>query len=161
MTWAFEILSKTGFKYDSSIYPIKLKRYGDSSVPLNPFQIRLTENSIWEIPPAAVEFSGRRWPICGGGYLRHFPYFLNKWGLNRVNKKRPAVIYMHPYEFEIESPMKADTAWPLGKKCRYLVFSALQHRNRSTMKTKLQNLLRDFKFGPIVDVFAEILNERK
>ncbi len=157
MTWVFEVLAELGFKYDSSIYPIKSRRYGDPSARLEPFQVPLPGGTIWEIPPATLEFLSRRWPAGGGGYLRHFPYQLSRWALRKINSSRPATVYIHPYEIDTVPGRKPDGQWPIKKRLRYRLFTYLQYRNRATVKTKLHKLLRDFKFARIVDVYDKLL----
>lgn len=157
MTWVFEVLSELGFKYDSSIYPIKSRRYGDSSARPEPFQVPLPGGTIWEIPPATLEFLSRRWPAGGGGYLRHFPYQLSRWALRKINNSRPATVYMHPYEIDTAPGREPDRQWPIKKRLRYRLFTYLQYRNRATVKAKLYKLLRDFKFARIVDVYDKLL----
>jgi len=160
--WALDVLAQEGFKYDSSVFPISGRRYGWPGFSRDICRVDLSNGrSIIEVPMSTIVILGKTFPVAGGGYIRHFPYAVTRWAISRIQRNRPAVVYMHPYEFEISSPRKADSGWPLKKKCRYLFFSALQYRNRFTMGTKLQNLLRDFEFGPIADVFAEILNEQK
>jgi len=152
MIWAFEVLLEVGFKYDASVHPFKGRRYGDPSAPLEPFRVELPSGSIWEIPPATLEFLGRRWPACGGGYLRHFPYELNRWALRRINRRRPTTIYMHPYEIETTPPRAAAADWSAKKRLRYALFVFLQYRNRKQGKKKLHRLLTDFRFARIIDV---------
>ena len=159
MTWAFEVLLQTGFKYESSIYPIKGRRYGDASVPLEPFPVRTAAGTIWEIPLATLEFLGRRWPACGGGYLRHLPLRYNLWALERINRTRPAVIYMHPYEYEAGTIRPASAQWPMRRKLKYRLFSLLQYRHRRGMKAKLNVLLRSSKFGRVTDVYHSLLSK--
>ena len=97
-----ETLAEMGMLYDSSIFPMKLRRYGiegfDPAVKL----YRLPSGrEIVELPITTGEVAGRRLPVAGGGYVRLFPGFF----LNKVFKKmhRSGVgpmLYMHPYEFD-------------------------------------------------------------
>jgi len=157
MNWAFEILAELGFAYDSSVYPIKGSRYGDPSASLEPFRIVTPAGPIWEVPPAALEFLGRRWPVGGGGYLRHFPYRLNRWALRRINRSRSAVVYLHPYEVELEPPASADPSWSMAQRLKYAKFTYLQYRQRKTVERKLRGLLSDFQFSAITDVYPGVL----
>ena len=89
--WAFEIMQEAGLKYDSSIFPIKGKRYGSPECGLTPFLIR---EDIWEVPLTAYEFGGKRYPVLGGGYFRLYPYFISRHVLKKINAgNRPAVVY--------------------------------------------------------------------
>ena len=62
--WAWEILLEEGFKYDSSIFPFKGRRYGWPESPLDPYEIRTPTGSILEIPLSVVELAGCRIPTC-------------------------------------------------------------------------------------------------
>lgn len=158
MSWALDVIGRAGFLYDSSIYPIRSSRYGDPSAPLEPFRVTTQQGySLWELPPATLEYCGRRWPVCGGGYLRHFPYAVNKWALQMINRQRSAIIYMHPYEIEIGPTAGPDPNWSLATQVRYAMSVAQQLRNRSSVKAKLSNLLRDFSFATIRQTYAHIL----
>jgi len=158
MTWAFEVLRQQGLRYDSSVYPIRSRRYGDPSAPLAPFEVNVDGGSIWEIPPATLQFVHRRWAVGGGGHLRHFPYLLNHWALRRINRSRPVVVYAHPYELETGKGRPADPNWPAGKRRRYRLFTYLQYRNRGTMQVKLRRLLTDFRFDRICDVYGQLFD---
>jgi polysaccharide deacetylase family protein (PEP-CTERM system associated) len=46
--WAFEILIEEGFKYDSSIFPIRHDLYGMPNAPRFPFAICLHENNNFD-----------------------------------------------------------------------------------------------------------------
>ena len=58
-----------------------------------------------EAPMSAVRVLGRLVPACGGGYLRHFPYWYTRWAMRQVGRTRPAIVYMHPYEIEADPVM--------------------------------------------------------
>jgi len=47
--WAFEVLIEEGFKYDSSIFPIRHDRYGIPNAPRFPFLISVNGNNTFEI----------------------------------------------------------------------------------------------------------------
>jgi len=155
MTWAFEVLAETGFRYDSSVYPIRGRRYGDPSAPLGAFA-PAGGGGLWEIPPSAIEFLGRRWPVCGGGYLRVFPYAVSRWALRRITRTRPGVVYVHPYDIEQAPARPAEADWPLARKLAYGRFIYLQYRGRTTVRAKLRRLLAEFPFGRIVDAFPHV-----
>jgi len=153
MTWAVDVLCKAGFKYDSSIYPMRGRHYGDPSVPLEPFMLKGSEGQLLEIPMTVLEFAGRRWPVCGGGYLRHFPFFINSWAMKKINRQRPVIIYLHPYEFDCCPIKEAAADWPLRRKLQFRLFSYLQHRNRKGMSAKLDRMLSLARFDSISNVF--------
>jgi peptidoglycan-N-acetylglucosamine deacetylase len=108
--WAFEILEKHGFKYDSSVFPIKTMLYGEPKAPVNiyrPSKGDITKHdpdgSILEFPMTVIKF-GANIPLAGGFYLRVLPLWFLRLGLRYVNKKRPAIVYIHPWETYLNTP---------------------------------------------------------
>jgi len=101
--WALDILAELGFQYDSSIFPIKAKRYGISTWPTHPVKACLPSgNAIVEIPIATLSVLGKRLPVAGGGYHRLLPGTAIHWAMNRFwqQENAPFMAYCHPYEFD-------------------------------------------------------------
>lgn len=96
-----KIIKEAGYEYDSSIFPIKLWRYGISNWPAHPVYLNFgKETKIYEFPIGISEFCKVPIPIGGGGYHRLFPlkfiiYFINK----ALKQNKYFVMYCHPYEF--------------------------------------------------------------
>lgn len=150
MTWAFKILVDMGFRYDSSIYPIKHDIYGDPSSPDTTFEINLNSGQkLIEIPGSTIKLFGRRIPIGGGGWLRQFPYWFTRWGIRRLNQKNiPAVVYFHPWELDPNIPrVKLD----LKNRIR-------QYGSLGTMETKVASLLADFDFCSVAEYIDSLNN---
>jgi len=55
--WAFEVLVEGGFKYDSSIFPIRHDFYGMPNAPRFPFVISLNDSSNFEFSMLNCEFN--------------------------------------------------------------------------------------------------------
>lgn len=148
MQWAFEILGELGFEYDSSIYPIYHDIYGDPKAPRRNFEITLKSGkSIIEIPASTIKILGARVAIGGGGWLRHFPYWFTRWGLNSLNKQNmPAVVYFHPWELDDNVPRVQ-----MNRKNKIR-----QYGNLTTVKSKLARLLNDFEFQTMSDYIYEL-----
>ena len=92
------------------------------------------------------EFGKIRIPVSGGFYLRVLPYFMLKAMLKRVNKIRPFVIYLHPWEtFDGTPRMKK-----IGYKNTFITYYGIN----SCLK-KVENLLRDFEFTSLKEVIGE------
>ena len=156
--WGLEVLAELGFRYDSSIFPIVGKRYGWPGFPPEIHAMELPGGgSIIEVPPSAIRVLGRDVPACGGGYLRHFPYWFTRWAMRRINRSRPAVVYLHPYEIDTDPPpaqfQEAFATQPVVKRCVY----ALKKRNCHTVVPKLRRMLGSFKFEPGSEVIGSIL----
>src|SRR5258708_3271608 len=100
--WALEVLRRAGYRYDSSIFPVRHNRYG---IPDAPTTLHRRACGIWEVPPAVLELGGARLPVAGGGYLRLYPLWLTRWAIHRLERAgRPAVGYLHPWEFDPGQP---------------------------------------------------------
>jgi len=143
--WALDILIEEGFTCDSSIYPTVHDRYGIADSPLAPHRICRTNGSLWEFPMPVYRRLGHPWPIGGGGYLRLYPYALTRHGLRAINHQgRPFAVYLHPWELDPDQPSLAPG--PLRAFRHYV--------NLGRTKSRLVNLLKDFRFGTMKDVLA-------
>jgi polysaccharide deacetylase family protein (PEP-CTERM system associated) len=151
--WALEVLAQEGYEYDSSIYPITGKRYGWPHHNPNICKIALPSGrSILEVPMSTVSILGKTLPAAGGGYLRHFPYIVTKKAIRRIQKDRPVIVYMHPYEIDSENKDLDLNSISYRQKCRIKKFHFLQMRNRKRVAGKLINLLEDFKFTTLSQI---------
>jgi polysaccharide deacetylase family protein (PEP-CTERM system associated) len=145
--WALEILAEEGFRYDSSIFPIRHDIYGIPDFDRFPVTIHCRAADLLEIPPSTVRLFGRNWPVAGGGYFRLLPYAVTSWSIRRVNEKdeRPAMVYVHPWEFDVDQPrLRA------GVRSRFR-----QYTNLNRTEPRLRRLLREFRFGPIVEAIRQ------
>ena len=156
--WALDILAELGFKYDSSIYPFRGRRYGMPTAPRFAYRHELSDGRwIWEVPPSTVVTFGRRWPVCGGGYLRLFPLWITDWAIRRLNaEKGAAVIYLHPYETELAPHIEPLSGLPFLKRCHFYFFNYQQLLRRKHTIPKLRYLLQRYPFGTIEQAVAEI-----
>lgn len=139
-TWALEVLLCSGFKYDSSIMPVRRGVYGIPSSPLQPYRIQLDEtHDILEIAPSAVSLFSIHIAVGGGGYFRCWPYAFTRWAAQRIARSgRPFCFYMHPWEIDPAQPR------PSGVK----PFSAFKHyHNLDVTFNRLEKLLTEFSFG--------------
>ena len=145
--WALDILIEEGFKYDSSIFPIRHDRYGIPDFSRFSKKISLNEKGeILEIPLSTIQLFGKNIPIAGGGYLRLLPVRFIEWGIRSLNKKeaQPAIIYFHPWEIDPKQPKLNGS--------RVSVFR--HYVNIGKTFSKLKRLLNNIKFGPIREVFS-------
>jgi polysaccharide deacetylase family protein (PEP-CTERM system associated) len=157
--WALEVLAEEGFSYDSSIFPIAARRYGWPGFNTDIHNICLPGGgSIIEAPLTTVTFMGRRFPACGGGYLRHFPGAVTCWAMRRVQRERPAIVYLHPYEIEAAHALPQSD---LEKNPALARFHRLQQRNRSTTESKIKRLLHEFEFSTLWDVISTCMDARR
>ena len=109
--WALDILEELGFRYDSSIYPVRAPhgRYGLPGAPLYPHRIR---SRLWEFPLPTVSVLGYRLPVATGGYLRLWPFRLTQRAFHQ-NRIRgiPVVVNIHPWELDAEQPRQSASLW--------------------------------------------------
>lgn len=157
--WALDVLAEEGFRYDSSIFPFRRnERYGWAGFPLDIHEMSLDGGRrIIEAPLPTVPLLWKRLPACGGGYIRHFPYWYTKWAIRRVARDRPAIVYLHPYDIDTAPTpkwLKEDLA-AAGNPARF--YLTHQRRNRHTVERKFVRLLESFRFAPLVDVIKQAL----
>lgn len=145
--WAFDVLASEGYRYSSSINPIRHDNYGMPDAPRIPF--RPGDGALWEIPMTTVRVGSRNLPCSGGGYFRLLPYELFRFGLGRANRAgRRGIFYFHPWEIDAAQPRIGNCGWK----------SRLRHyTNLGRMEAKLDRLLHDFSWDRMDQVFADLL----
>jgi polysaccharide deacetylase family protein (PEP-CTERM system associated) len=139
--WAFEILAEKEFLYDSSTYPIKHDIYGEPEGPKRIVKMDLENGrTLYEIPASTVSVFGKNFPVGGGGYLRHSPFWFTGKMIRKLNRtNRPAVIYIHPWELDDNQPKLKS----LSLFQRYRQYGSIV-----TLKRKMELLLEKFDFCP-------------
>lgn len=142
--WAIDKLGEAGYKYSSSIYPIKHDLYGMPEAPR--FAFRHKSNKLLEVPISTVEILGKKLPCGGGGFFRLYPYICSKWAINSVNKrdKQPIIFYFHPWEIDISQPRMEN----ISAKSRFR-----HYLNLGRMKARLTRLLDDFEWDRMDKIF--------
>ncbi|HET8624184.1 MAG TPA: XrtA system polysaccharide deacetylase [Gemmatimonadales bacterium] len=103
--WAFDVLISEGYRYDSSIFPIRRPGYGYPGAPVSPHQIRRPTGTLLELPMATTTIAGFRLPAAGGGYLRQLPYRLTERAFDQhAANGESAMFYIHPWEIDESQP---------------------------------------------------------
>ena len=152
-SWAIDILKKAGLKYDSSVFPVKTPLYGVPDAPLHPYHIASSnikrdnpEEDFLELPLSVyrIPIIHKNIPVAGGFYLRFFPYLFIKHAIKIINNKmnQPAIIYIHPWEFDPEQPRISDHKW-------------YHYYRLSKTEQKFRKLLKDFKFTSVRGVYFD------
>jgi polysaccharide deacetylase family protein (PEP-CTERM system associated) len=141
--WAFDCLSRAGYKYSSSVYPVQHDHYG---MPEAPRFAHFVRPELLEIPITTVRIGTRNWPAGGGGFFRLLPYAVTRGMIRHVNKvdRQAAIFYFHPWEIDHEQPRVEG----LDRKSRFRHYLNL-HRTEE----RLKRLLGDFIWGRIDQVF--------
>jgi polysaccharide deacetylase family protein (PEP-CTERM system associated) len=141
--WAFDGIVEAGYRYSSSLYPIRHDHYGVPDAPRFAHEIR---PGLLEIPIATVRISRGNWPAGGGGYFRLLPYAVSRWSLRRINAhdRKPAMFYFHPWELDPDQP-RIEGARAKARFRHYL--------NLHRMRPRLARLLHDFRWDRADRVF--------
>lgn len=144
--WALQILQEQGYLYDSSIFGVRTPLYGVRGCPLSCYRPNTIEihaadpnQSLIEVPVTLLEIGGWRVPVAGGVYLRTLPFWFLHRALRYVLKQRPLVIYLHPWETYSKTPRY--------RLSPHVAFGT--YYNLAGTLTKLEGLLRFFRFGPM------------
>ena len=146
--WALDIIHELGFEYDSSIFPIRHDIYGVPGARRDPGKLKTPSgHEIIEFPPSTVAPLGMVCPIAGGGYFRIFPYWLTRAGLRSINRRRqPFIFYLHPWEVDPDQP-RIDAGW----RSRFRHYT-----NLGKTHARLSALLKEFRFGTVREVLADL-----
>jgi polysaccharide deacetylase family protein (PEP-CTERM system associated) len=148
--WAMDILAEEGFRYDSSIFPIRHDYYGIPDFPRFPRPMcghrGHNGTALHEFPISTIRVAGMNLPFVGGGYLRHFPLPFIRWGMNHLNEveRRPAVVYIHPWELDPGQPVQ-DVG--MLKRLRH-------YRNLDRTEERLARLFSEYTFTTCREVLG-------
>jgi polysaccharide deacetylase family protein (PEP-CTERM system associated) len=144
--WAFAVLDEEGYRYSSSLYPIKHDLYGDTSASRVPFHPQGL--ALLEVPMTTVQWFGRNFPCSGGGYFRLLPYAVSRLNMRRVNdhEGQACVFYFHPWEIDPEQPRQAGA--DLRTRVRH-------YTNLGRMQARLKTMLADFAWDRMDRVFLD------
>jgi polysaccharide deacetylase family protein (PEP-CTERM system associated) len=141
--WAFDCIAEAGYRYSSSVYPIRHDHYGMPDAPRFAHQVR---PGLVEVPLTTVRLFERNFPAGGGGYFRLMPYAMSRWLLRRVNQRdgASAIFYFHPWEIDPAQPRIPGI--DVRTRFRHYV-------NLNRTKARLARLLQDFAWSRVDDVF--------
>ena len=141
--WAFDCLERAGYRYSSSIYPVKHDHYGMPDAPRFVHQVR---DGLLEVPVTTARFFDRNWPASGGGYFRLMPYAMSRWLLQQVNQqdRQSAVFYFHPWEIDEAQP-RIDG---INAKTRFR-----HYVNLNRTEARIRRLLGDFQWARMDEIY--------
>ncbi len=150
--WALKVLLDFGYRYDASIFPLKINPlYGISGAPTRPYRISFEDvrredpqSPLMEFPLCPLKIGGLKIPISGGFYLRALPAFFLEWGLKRINRSQPFLVYFHPWESYEKTPR---FKLPLYNR-------VISYYGISSALKKFEFLLSHFRFGRVDQVLA-------
>ena len=146
--WALDIIAEEGLSYDSSIYPTKTSLYGIPDAPREPWRLSTPGGyKLLEFPPSVLWFPFRNLPFAGGIYLRLLPsYFVHKAMRLFTSRGHPALVYIHPPEFD---PNKPRLPMPFPQ-------HVLHYARLDAFRQKVPRLLEEFAFVPLGELFEQL-----
>jgi len=138
--WAFDVLIEEGYRYDSSLFPIRRRGYGYPDSPRTPHVIQRPAGRIAEFPLATTSFFRYPIPAAGGGYLRQFPLAIIRRAFREASERcEPATFYIHPWETDPGQPRL-----PVS------VLNRLRHyRGLGSTLERIDLILEEFSFTTI------------
>jgi polysaccharide deacetylase family protein (PEP-CTERM system associated) len=138
--WAFDVLLEEGYRWDSSLFPIRRPDYGYPAAPAVPHRLSRPQGSLLEFPMATVRIFGQRFPAAGGAYLRHFPLgLIRRAARDGERSGAPGMFYIHPWELDPEQP-RLPVGW----------LSRVRHyRGLAQTASRLEALLSAFRFTSV------------
>lgn len=148
--WAYQVLAESGYRYSSSVYPIRHDHYGLVGGPTQPFAP--ISGDFTEIPITTARIAGRLLPAGGGGYFRLMPQWAFRYLQNRATSTPPHLsnFYFHPWEMDPDQPRANTNA---RSKFRHYV-------NLGLMKSKIETLAKNRSWSSLCDVYEDYLVSR-
>jgi peptidoglycan-N-acetylglucosamine deacetylase len=136
--WALEVLAARGFKFDSSMAPLRI--VGNASYPQAIHRQPTASGGIVECPPSVVRRFGQNIPLGGGWGLRmSSPLTVLRELESRNRAGHAAVFWVHPWEIDDDPPRV-----PLPRAQWFAHYFRL-----AGFRTRLEAILRDGAFGPL------------
>jgi polysaccharide deacetylase family protein (PEP-CTERM system associated) len=147
--WALDVLVEEGYRYDSSLFPIRRPDYGFPQALPRPALLTCPAGTLLELPLATRTVAGFRLPAAGGGYLRQFPFGIIRGAFRQWEARGiSAMFYIHPWEYDADQPRL-----PCGR------LTAFRHyRNLGTTWSRLERLLREFRFTSVAERYRDQLD---
>lgn len=145
--WALDLLEEAGYRYSSSIYPVRHDHYGIPDAPRFAYYPR-RNGGLLELPITTMRLFRQNIPAGGGGYFRLWPYPVSRWFLKRLNRleQRSAIFYFHPWEIDHQQPRQKG----IDMKTRFRHYYNL-HR----MEERVKTLTRDFDWDRMDRIFLD------
>lgn len=156
-SWAFDILARCGFKYDSSVMPCRSLRYGWPDFNKNISRVKTSrDHEIIEVPMSTATFLGREVPACGGSYLRLLPYALSEKFFRMISQDRNPIVYIHPYELDTESYPEYFFKELKQASLKTNISLRSNWLRRSTVENKFRNLMELGGSSPLVEIVSDV-----
>jgi len=152
-SWALKVIAESGFKYDSSIMPVKMKRYGWKGFEKDIVRLSFPDStSLIEVPLPVIDLLGMNSPACGGGYLRYFPLSFTQWAFSSIVKYRPVVVYLHPYELDTTRYPNHFYSARKTLSVKKSIPLMMYRFKKGTVRGKLDSILNKYKFTTLGNI---------
>ena len=139
--WALDSLARHGFTADASMAPVRI--VGSPAFPRHPHVRQTSSGAIMEVPPLVADRFGQVMPLGWGWGLRMSSPRRVLRRIDEVNRNgNPAVLAVHPWEFDTDPP-------------RVQLPASLQFAHYFRLdgfRDRLQSIVRSASFGPISSV---------
>jgi len=136
--WGLGVLARAGFRYDSSMSPLRL--VGNPDYPQVPHRRVTPHGTLVEIPPLVGRRFGQQYPLGGGWGLRmSSPSTVVREIEARNHLGVPATLFVHPWELDPDPPRVA-----LPPALRFSHYFRL-----AGFAARLDQILSRAPFGPI------------
>ena len=142
--WAFDVLAERGYRYDSSVHPVRHPTYGVPDFEPGISTVETPSGArMVEFPVSTVRGLGRNLPMGGGGYFRLLPGVVTRAAVRSIERAGGAAsLYLHPWELDPEQPR---VPAPAFKRFRHYL-------NLDRTLPRLRALLETFRFTTLREV---------
>jgi polysaccharide deacetylase family protein (PEP-CTERM system associated) len=150
LEWAFDVLAEEGYRYDSSLFPVRRRGYGYPNSGSAPHVRQVSGGTLAEFPLATTSILGYPVPAAGGGYLRHFPLAVVQRAFREATSRaEPATFYIHPCELVPEQPRL-----PVS-----ILYRVRHFRGLGDTLNRIDKLLHEFRFDTL-DSYLPVLDRQ-
>ena len=141
--WALDVLSKKGFRFDSSLTPLRI--IGNPRYPWVPHTRQTAAGPLLEFPPLVERRFGEAFPLGGGWGLRMTaPHRVLETIDARNRQGDPVALFVHPWEIDPDPPR---VRLPAAK--RFVHYFRLDG-----FASRLEAVLRGSAFAPMGEVLG-------
>ena len=143
--WALDVLIEEGYRYDSSLFPVRRPGYGYANGRPDPHWLERPAGRLAELPPTTLRRCGVTLPAGGGAYFRLLPYAVARTAFRDCERRgTPGTFYIHPWEIDPQQP-RLDVPW----------LTHLRHYGGlGRTLPRLERLLVEFHFTAIAETLA-------
>ena len=142
--WAHAVLAEQGYRYSSSIAPLRHDHYGVPDAPRGTYR-PVAGAELIEMPITIATVLGRE-VTAGGGFFRLLPSGVTERAIRAANAgDMPAIFYFHPWEVDPGQPRVR--AAPIKSKLRH-------YARLGAMAGKLEKLIARHRWGRMDSIAA-------